>query len=80
MNKTIYKSQEKGVKWQISTYGLGLRNNKLFTYFYLLPTIEYIRDKTFLDPDDNVFYIKFAWLFWECDIFRYWGDAYKKHE
>ncbi len=49
------------------------------TSFYLLPTIEYFRDKIFDKDGDCSFNICFQWLFWSVTFTRYWGSAYEKN-
>ena len=49
------------------------------TSFYLFPTIEYFRDKTFDDDGDCSFDISLSWLFWSLTFTRYWGSAYSKN-
>ena len=46
--------------------------------FFLLPSIEYFRDKTFDENGDCSFNISFSWLFWSLTFSRYWGSVYKK--
>lgn len=55
-------------------------NKKEFgmTVFYLLPTIEYFRDKTFDKDGDCSLSISLSWLFWSLTFTRYWGTAYEK--
>lgn len=47
------------------------------TSFYLLPSIEYFRDKTFDEDGDCSFNILLSWLFWSLSITRYWGSVYE---
>lgn len=57
-------------------------NNKKeseITSFYLLPTIEYFRDRTFDMDGDCSFNISFQWLFWSLTLTRYWESIYKKN-
>ena len=57
-------------------------NNKKetgMTNFYLLPTIEYFRDRTFDREGDFSFNISFQWLFWSLTLTRYWGSIYNKN-
>ena len=58
----------------------GSLNRKEFGMirFYLLPSIEYFRDKTFDEDGDCSFNISFSWLFWSITISRYWGNVYEK--
>ena len=48
------------------------------TSFYLLPSIEYFRDRTFDDNGDCSFNISLSWLFWSLTLTRYWGSAYEE--
>lgn len=56
------------------------KKTDIMTHFYLLPTIEYFRDKLFDDDGDYSFDIIFGWLFWMVTITRYWGNSYGKHK
>lgn len=51
---------------------LAYQNKTGMTVFYLLPTIEYFRDKDFDDEDYCSFDISFSWLFWSLTLTRYW--------
>lgn len=53
-------------------------NNDGMTNFYLLPTVEFFRDRCLDDIGDFSFDISFAWLFWSLTFTRYWGDAHEK--
>lgn len=55
------------------------RNLSGITVFYLLPTIEYFRDRTFDDEEDYSFNITFEWLFCSLTFTKYWGESYKKY-
>lgn len=75
----IYRSLKKGIQWDITApknYKRDIVSN--WTFFYLLPTIEYSRMFFSFDEDDQNFDIHFEWLFWKISVSRYWGDVYKR--
>lgn len=49
------------------------------TSFYLIPTVDYYRDRYMEDDgDDCSFDITFRWLFWTLTFTRYWGTLYQR--
>lgn len=56
------------------------KNDVGITSFYLLPTIEYLRDRTFDEDGDCSFDISFCWLFWSLTFTRYWGSVYDREK
>ncbi len=49
-----------------------------FTSCYVLPTIEYFRDRSLDENGDCSCQINFHWIFWTITLARYWGSAYEK--
>lgn len=65
------KKQQLAIKW---SKHLSYTNKKKsgMTIFYLLPTIEYFRDKD-LEIEDRSFTVFFSWLFWTVSFTRCWN-------
>lgn len=63
--------------WEVH-FSFSNKKETGMTIFYLLPSIEYFRDRIFDEEGDCSFNISFSWLFWSMTFTRCWGSIYKK--